>query len=192
VDVSDRPPFPAKDGEEAALTHRLHRRERTASWRTGIENQATRLQIAVDGVRQESRIQVLSGLSETEYELARERAARLEPVLQRIENDLALAHEIARSGTPRGLLGRLRELWTGSSFEQALAAVSRASETLLLVQPGPAVLARLPDLRAGIKDHLRVTDPRFDVFTRIVDAAERRAGLLPPERRAPRGRADDH
>jgi hypothetical protein len=75
----------------------------------------------------------------------------------------------------------LRDLWTGSSFEQALAAINRARETLLLVQPGPAVLARLPDLRAGVKDHLRVTDPRFDVFMRIIDAAERRAGLLSTE-----------
>ena len=68
-----------------------------------------------------------------------------------------------------------------------LIAIYRASEMLLLVQPGPAVLARLPDLRAGVKDHLRVSDPRFDVFTRVIDAAERRAGLLPAEKPSTEG-----
>ena len=49
------------------------------------------------------------------------------------------------------------------------------------VVSGSAINAGGFDLDAAIKDHLRVTDPRFDVFTRIIDAAERRAGLLPPE-----------
>lgn len=168
--------------EQAWWPDRLQQRGRTGSWRTAIENQAMRLQMMLDGVREENRIQ-----QDDDYPLRRfdpaaaDKAAGLKPVLQRIQNDLTLALEITQSGTSRGLLGRLRELWTGSGFEQALAAVNRASEMLLLVQPGPAVLARLPDLRAGVKDHLRVTDPRFDVFTRIIDAAERRAGLLPPE-----------
>jgi hypothetical protein len=156
----------------------LLQRSRTGSWRTAIENQAARLQMALDEVRGENRIQQAERKSDP---AAADKAARLQPVLYRIEDDLTLALRIAETGTSGGLLGRLRELWSGSGFEQALAAVNRARETLLLVQPGPAVLARLPDLRAGIKDHLRVTDPRFDVFTRIIDAAERRAGLLPPE-----------
>lgn len=157
--------------------NRPERRERTVSWRTGIENQATRVQIAVDEIRSANRL-----LYERDGESdAAVKAHSNEPVLQRIENDVELALEITRSGAPRGVLGRLRDLWTGSSFEQALAAINRARETLLLVQPGPAVLARLPDLRAGVKDHLRVTDPRFDVFMRIIDAAERRAGLLSTE-----------
>jgi hypothetical protein len=37
------------------LRNRPERRERTASWRTGIENQATRVQIAVDEIRSENR-----------------------------------------------------------------------------------------------------------------------------------------
>jgi hypothetical protein len=143
--------------------------------------------MVLDGVREENRMQQPSPGTEVDRAAA-EKAASLQPLLQRIENDLTLALEITRSGTSQGLLGRLRELWTGSGFEQALAAVNRASEMLLLVQPGPAVLARLPDLRAGVKDHLRVTDPRFDVFTRIIDAAERRAGLLPPEESNPKRR----
>ena len=158
----------------------LEQRGRTGSWRTAIENQAMRLQMMLDGVREENRIQQDSSREEFDPAAA-DKAASLNPVLRRIQNDLTLARQITLSETSRGLLGRLRELWTGSGFEQALAAVNRASEMLLLVQPGPAVLARLPDLRAGVKDHLRVTDPRFDVFTRIIDAAERRAGLLPPE-----------
>jgi hypothetical protein len=168
---------------------RLQRRGRTESWRTGIENQAARLQLVLDGVVQEEMQELASRLGPNQS-LAEE-APRLGPVMQRIQNDLTLALEITEGGkASQGLLGRLRELWTGSGFEQALAAVNRASEMLLLVQPGPAVLARLPDLRAGVKDHLRVTDPRFDGYMRIIDAAERRAGLLPPQEPRPQGRGD--
>jgi hypothetical protein len=176
MDSAAPPPPPSNrpEQEQAWWSDRLQQRGRTGSWRTAIENQATRLQMLLDGILEENRIQ-----QDDDYPLRK--ATGLNPVLQRIQNDLTLALEITQSGTSGGLLGRLRELWTGSGFEQALAAVNRASEMLLLVQPGPAVLARLPDLRAGVKDHLRVTDPRFDVFTRIIDAAERRAGLLPPE-----------
>jgi hypothetical protein len=146
--------------------------------------------MVLDGVWGENRMQQAASAGTKLDTAAAQKAASLQPVLQRIANDLTLALEITRSEKSQGLVGRLRELWTGSGFEQALAAVNRASETLLLIQPGPAVLARLPDLRAGVKDHLRVTDPRFDVFTRIIDAAERSAGLLPPEEPIPRGRAD--
>jgi hypothetical protein len=181
MDTAAPPPLNDPETEQAWWPDRLRQRGRTGSWRTAIENQATRLQMVLDGVREENRIQQEDSPRRKFDPAAADKAASLKPVLQRIQNDLTLALEITRSGTSRGLLGRLQELWTGSGFEQALAAVNRASETLLLVQPGPAVLARLPDLRAGVKDHLRVTDPRFDVFTRIIDAAERRAGLLPPE-----------
>jgi hypothetical protein len=177
----------------ASLERPLRPRERTGSWRTAIENQATRLQFALDEVHANLGQQAFPA-SRNEVDVAAARAAarradNLQPMLERIEKDLSLAIEITQSGAADGLFRRLRELWTGSGFEQALAAVNRASEALLLVQPGPAVLARLPDLRAGVKDHLRVTDPRFDVFTRIIDAAERGAGLLPAEETNAKGSA---
>jgi hypothetical protein len=152
--------------------------------------------MVLDGVVQEEIQREASRKSEINRSAAdepnrlNEEPIKLNPVLRRIQNDLSLALEITRSETSQGFLGRLRELWTGSGFEQALAAVNRASETLLLVQPASAVLARLPDLRAGVKDHLRVMDPRFDGYTRIIDAAERRAGLLPSDQPSPQGRAD--
>lgn len=163
---------------QARSPRRLDPRARNVSWRTGIENQAARLQMILDEIVE----QEVEGLRrDPEMDIAAaENAAREKPVLRRIQSDLTLAIEIV--GSERSdFLGRLREVWTGSGFERALAAVNRASEMLLLVQPAPAVLARLPDLRAGIKDHLRVSDPRFDVYTRIIDAAERRAGMLPAE-----------
>jgi hypothetical protein len=113
------------------------------------------------------------------------------------EVDRALM-DVSRIAQRPYLLRRPVDAWTGARFEAALAALHRAREGLLLIQPTSAVLARIPDLRAGVKARLPVTDPRFDGFMRLLDDLERRgspastaesASEPPQERVAPRPRA---
>jgi hypothetical protein len=106
---------------------------------------------------------------------ARTRASETDlPLIELISADLDRAQASSRLKRWR----RLADTWSGSSFETALAGLHRADEGLVLVQPSSAVLARYPDLRAAVKARLSVSDPRFDVFGRLLDGLETRAGLV--------------
>jgi hypothetical protein len=76
---------------------------------------------------------------------------------------------------------RLVELWNGADVEAARAALHRAREALLLVQPSNAVLAQLPTLRAALHERLRVTDPRRQSYLRALDAIAERAMSTEPQ-----------
>jgi hypothetical protein len=76
---------------------------------------------------------------------------------------------------PPTLWARLVELWNGADVEAARAALHRAREALLLVQPDDAVLAQLPTLRAAAHARLRVTDPKRQSYLRSLDVIAEKA-----------------
>jgi hypothetical protein len=80
-----------------------------------------------------------------------------------------------------------RENWRDSSaFEQVRAALDRAGQFLLLIEPAEAVQAQLPGLRAALKAYLDPTDARFDIAIRLLDSMEHRpppSSAVPPPAR---------
>jgi hypothetical protein len=144
---------------EAELQPALDRRFRTGTWRYLIEQRATALELSLARVDYES-----------------DSIANTEEVATELRQYIRKARRIAT--TRRTWVRRIADSWTGSQFELASSLLDRVSEGLLLVQPSSAVAAQLPNLRAGLKARLRVTDPRFDFFIRVLDNLERQMGLI--------------
>ena len=90
-------------------------------------------------------------------------------------DDLEKSSKSASRGRVRTRLSRLGQRMrpAGVEVETAWAALQRASEALLLIQPAETVVAQIPDLRAELKARLRSEDVRFDEYLRDLDRIER-------------------
>jgi hypothetical protein len=65
-----------------------------------------------------------------------------------------------------------RSRWTDRP-RRRMASVERRLRVLelnlLYVLPAPALIARVPGMRAKLKRHIRTSDPRYDLFSRMPD-----------------------
>jgi hypothetical protein len=135
---------------------------RPIGWRAGVEGEVHRLRLEM------ARVQVPTDDD-------RVTSAILDEIALALKN----AEFIVQEQPTRWQ--RLGDAWAGTRFEAAVAELHRAREGLLLILPSSAVLARIPDLRAGVKVRLPVTDPRFDGFMRLLDDLERTANAEPDQ-----------
>jgi hypothetical protein len=184
---------PTEDAEPKAL-----RRPATRSWRIQVETEANRLELdlqaSIDASPSDEppRYEMID---EIRWQLFRARCIarnRREPE----RSELTPSRGLVRAGPPLMLQegavqmppeqpptwrARLVELWNGAHVEAARAALHRAREALLLVQPSDAVLAQLPTLRAALHARLRVTDPRRQSYLRALDAIAEKAMTAEPD-----------
>jgi len=181
------------------------RRPATRSWRIQVETEANRLELdlqaSVDALPSDGRPRY-EMIDEIRWQLLRARCIarnRREPE----RRELTPSRELMDAGLPltaqEGAVqmppeqpptgwARLVELWNGADVESARAALHRAREALLLVQPSDAVLAQLPTLRAAVQARLRVTDPRRQSYLRALDViAEKAMAAEPDDATRPRG-----
>jgi hypothetical protein len=180
------------------------------SWRVQVDTEANRLELdlqaSIDALASEE-APPYELIDEIRWQLLRARCIadnrtgperwELTPSRQ-FEGDRL--HLILREGAmplppprPPTRWARLVELWNGAEVEAARAALHRAREALLLVQPSDTVLAQLPTLRAAVHARFRVTDPRRQSYLRALDAiAERMMAAETDEAAMRRRGAPDH
>jgi hypothetical protein len=195
---------PTEDTEPKPL-----RRPATRSWRIQVETEANRLELdlqaSIDALASDEppRYEVID---EIRWQLFRARCIarnrigvdrrQLKPSrdFEPSERHLMLREGVVRlpPERPPTLWARLVELWNGADVEAARAALHRAREALLLVQPSDAVLAQLPTLRAALQARLRVTDPRRQSYLRALDAITERAMAAETDDDAARPRGAAH
>lgn len=191
---------PTEDTEPKPL-----RRSATRSWRIQVETEANRLELdlqaSIDALPsgEKPRYEVID---EIRWQLFRARCIarnRIGPDRRQLrpsrDFEPSKRHLMLREGVlqvppkrPPTLWARLVELWNGADVESARAALHRAREALLLVQPSDAVLAQLPTLRGALQARLRVTDPRRQSYLRALDViAEKAMAAEPDDATRPRG-----
>lgn len=187
----DQPPVEERATEDTTKK-KGDRRPASRSWRIQVETEANRLELDLQagmdalGKDEPPRYEVID---EIRWQLFRARCiarSRSGPVRTELKPSREFGrdrlHLILREGVvrlpperPPTLWARLVELWNGADVEAARAALHRAREALLLVQPSDAVLAQLPTLRAAVHARLRVTDPRCQSYLRALDVIAERA-----------------
>lgn len=94
----------------------------------------------------------------------------------------------AREASTPVRLDSLKDRYSGARIETSWAALHRAEEALLGVQPAVAVVAQIPDLVAAVRNNLTTDDPRFETYLdelkEIDPACRPQASSLTPLQRA--------